>query len=146
MIHRKPWLIIVCGAVVACGAWQAGAPAAHAVPNFKKEFDSMYVKADSTDPAEKQLAADVDRVKCNVCHMPASKKERNAYGRALSKFLKKADKDDTPKIHSALEKVADMKVDPNDANSPTFGDLIKQGKLPGGEPPAAPSASDKAAQ
>ena len=100
----------------------------------------MYVKPDSTDPAEKQLAADVERVKCDVCHMPGSKKTHNLYGKALKPLLKKADKDDVPKIHSALEKVAGMKVDPSDPNSPTFGDLIKQGKLPGGEPPPAPAA------
>jgi hypothetical protein len=136
VIHWKPWFVVTCGAVVVCGLWSS---AAHAVPNFKKEFDAMYVKPDSADTVEKQFAVDVDRVKCNVCHLPASKKTRNAYGKALSGLLKKTDKDDAPKIHSALEKVADMKVDPNDDKSPTFGDLIKQGKLPGGEPPAQPA-------
>jgi hypothetical protein len=139
VIHRKPWFIVVCGVLIACGVWQASVPTAHAVPNFKKEFDSMYVKADSADPVEKQLAADVERVKCDVCHMPGSKKTHNAYGKALKPLLKKTDKDDLPKIHSALEKVADMKADPKDPKSPTFGDLIKQGKLPGGEPPAQPA-------
>ena len=35
---------------------------------------------------------------------------------------------------------AEMKSDPNDAASPTFGELIKQGKLPGGEDNAQAAA------
>jgi len=34
------------------------------------------------------------------------------------------------KIHSALEKVGQMKRKPDDAGSPTLSDLIEQRKLP----------------
>lgn len=103
---------------------------AQATMPFKNAFEAKYVKADSTDPAEMKLAAEVKQAKCNVCHMGTSKKMRNAYGMALDKHLDKAEKDAT-KIAEALDKVADEKSDPADANSKTFGELIKEGKLPG---------------
>ena len=34
-----------------------------------------------------------------------------------------------------------MKSKPDDAGSPTFGELIKQGKLPGGEAEASAAAN-----
>jgi hypothetical protein len=40
---------------------------------------------------------------------------------------------DNKKIEEALDKVAAAHVDANDDKSPTYGDLIKAGKLPGGE-------------
>jgi hypothetical protein len=77
------------------------------------------------------LAAEVERVKCNVCHVGKDKKERKAYGKALDERLdKKADKDDKEKIRKMLEEVAALPSDPDKKDSPTFGDLIKAGKLP----------------
>jgi hypothetical protein len=35
-----------------------------------------------------------------------------------------------------LDEVAKLKSKADDASSPTFGELIEQGKLPGGEPTA----------
>ena len=37
---------------------------------------------------------------------------------------------DKEKILEALDKVAKEKSNPDDASSPTFGELIKSGKLP----------------
>ena len=75
----------------------------------------------------------METAKCNVCHVGKSKKDRNAYGHALADLLdKKEDAKDVAKIRAALEKVAGMPSDPAKADSVTFGDLIKQGKLPGG--------------
>jgi hypothetical protein len=63
--------------------------------------------------------------------MPKSKKLRNAYGQALDELLdREADADNKAKIDAALDKVAGMKCDPKDSKSGTFGDRIKQGKLP----------------
>jgi hypothetical protein len=45
---------------------------------------------------------------------------------------KKEDKDNEEKIVEALDKVAKMHVDPKDDKSPTYGDLIAKGTLPGG--------------
>ncbi len=78
------------------------------------------------------LATEVETAKCNVCHAGSSKKDRNAYGNALADLLdKKEDAKNPEKIRQALEKVAGMPSDPAKADSPTFGALIEQGKLPG---------------
>jgi hypothetical protein len=66
--------------------------------------------------------------------MGKSKKDRNAYGHALAERLdKKEDKENTAKIRKALEEVAALPSDPAKPDSPTFGALLKDGKLPGGE-------------
>ena len=104
-------------------------------PAFREEFVAKYVKADSDAPKDKAFAEAVDKVGCKVCHAGTSKKNRNAYGRALAELLsRKTDTENKPKIRAALDKVALKHIDPKDAKSPTFGDLIKAGKLPGGEP------------
>lgn len=120
--------------LVACGVVLAGSPRpALAIPPFKKEFDAKYVKKDGTD-VEKEFAAKAEKVKCNTCHKGKTKKERNAYGDALAELLdKKADEKDLKKIQESLDKVAGMKSKADDPSSPTFGELIQQGKLPGGE-------------
>jgi hypothetical protein len=104
---------------------------AHAIPPFKKEFDELYVKT-SKDEA---FVAASKKANCLICHGKNAegkedKKVRNAYGKALSKLLTKKDKDDTAKIKSALETVAKEKSNPEDPKSPTFGELLSQGKLP----------------
>ena len=76
-----------------------------AIKQFQDEFKSLYVKEGSP------LAAEVERVKCNVCHVGKEKKERNAYGKALDERLdKKADKADKEKIRKALEEVIDSRL------------------------------------
>lgn len=110
----------------------ASARPALAIKQFQDEFKAAYVKADSSDPAEKALAAAVEGAKCNVCHKGKEKKDRNPYGEALAALLdKKEDAKNPEKIRKALETVA---AQPSAAGGPTFGDLIKMGKLPGGEP------------
>jgi hypothetical protein len=101
---------------------------AQARPPYKKQFDAKYVKKDSSDPTEKKFAEAAEAAKCNICHVGEKKKDRNEYGMALSKLLKKGDEKDIPKIDSALDTVA------KEASKagPTYGDLIKEGKLPGG--------------
>lgn len=132
-------LLVVCGFVA--GTLLARIESAHAVAPFKKEFEAKYVKADPSTPEEKALAAAVGQAKCNVCHVGKKKKDRNAYGEALSVLLdKKKDMKDKAKIQAALDKVAAMKSNPDDPGSPTFGELIEQGKLPGGEETAQASA------
>ena len=101
---------------------------AQARPPYKKQFDAKYVKKDSTDPTEKKFAEAAEAAKCNICHVGEKKKDRNEYGNALAKLLTKDDTKDIPKIDAALDTVAKEKS----AGGPTFGDLIKEGKLPGG--------------
>jgi len=116
-------------------------PAA-ARPPYNKEFQAKYLKKDSTDPAEMALAASIEKVKCNVCHKGKNKKMRNDYGMALSKLLTKADAMNIEKIKASLDKVAEEHSKPDDDKSPTFGQLLKEGKLPGGEPEETAAAAD----
>lgn len=101
---------------------------AAARPAFRKEFLALYVK-DGTPYAEKVIKAN-----CNVCHEGMSKKDRNPFGQELAKLLTKDDQGNPEKIQEALKKVADMKSKAGDDASPTFGQLIEKGELPGGEP------------
>jgi hypothetical protein len=114
--------------ILALAVLTIGAPPAEAIPPFKKEFETRYV-SDGTP-----LAAAASQAKCNVCHKGTSKKDLNAYGAALEKLLDKGtDAKDAPKIQKALQSVESQPSDPSNANSPSFGQLIKDGKLPGGE-------------
>jgi hypothetical protein len=128
-----------------------GASTAQALPPFFKEFQGKYVKADSDDEKDKAFTVLVTQTtKCNVCHVAGKdKKARNAYGMQLSMLLKKENfkaerlKDEaekcTAEIVAALDAVAAMKS--GDDKSPTFGELIASGKLPGGDAPAAVAAT-----
>jgi hypothetical protein len=115
---------------------------AHSRPQYGKAFGSKYVKKDGTTDDEKAFVVVVENAKCTVCHEPGdNKKNRNAYGKALAEIIKPKDvpdgwkgEKDTKKIEEALDKVAAAHSDAKDDKSPTYGDLIKAGKLPGGEP------------
>ncbi len=100
---------------------------------FFDEFLAKYVKPDSSDPKDQAIKATVEKVRCNVCHVGRTKKNRNIYGQALDKLLdRQTDKENKPKIRAALDTVARQRSNPDDQNSPTFGELIQQGKLPAG--------------
>ncbi|MBX3414208.1 MAG: hypothetical protein KF708_16085 [Pirellulales bacterium] len=131
---RKVSLAALAGAIVLAVLTHLCADTAHAIPPFKKEFDTKYVKKDSTDAVDVQFVALVEEVKCNVCHKGKDKKMRNAYGDALAELLdKKEDAKNVEKIQKALDEVAGKPSNPADEKSPTFGDLIKKGELPGGK-------------
>lgn len=120
-------IALTLGFLVTLCAGSAARPA-YAIKEFFDEFKAVYVKPDSAEAADKALAAEVETAKCVVCHAPSSKKERNSYGNALAELLdKKEDKKDTAKIRKALEQVAGMPS----PSGPTYGELLKQGKLPG---------------
>ena len=130
---------------------------AFAIAPFKKQFFETYVKEDPSSPTETTLAeaANAKTGKCYVCHVNMTtkgesglgKKIRNNYGRALSQFLekknfsserRKAEPDAVKaEIQAALKKVAEIKSDPSNPDSPTFGELIAAGKLPGNDIPDA---------
>jgi len=98
-----------------------------AIKQFSDEFKDVYVKEGTP------LAAEVEKAKCNVCHVGKSKKDRNAYGNALAERLdKKEDKENKEKIRKMLVEVASLSSDPSKADAPTFGQLIEAGALPGG--------------
>lgn len=99
-----------------------------AIKQFQIQFLEKYAEGDNEEFNEKAKDA-----KCYVCHQGKKKKNRNPYGEALHEFLdKKKDKKDVEKIVASLEKVAEMHSVEGDESSPTFGELIAEGKLPGG--------------
>lgn len=131
---RKAYLVLLSGAVALGMFAGLGVETASAIPPFKKEFDAKYVNKDSQDPVAVAFVEATEKVKCNVCHKGKDKKLRNAYGEALAQLLdKKEDAKNPEKIQQALDKVASLPSNPEDENAPTFGDLIKAGKLPGGD-------------
>ncbi len=98
---------MVRGAVVTAAAVTmvvgGSARPAFAIKQFFDEFKAVYVKPDSSEPADKALAAAVETAKCNVCHMGMNKKDRNAYGNALADLLdKKEDAKNVDKIRQSL--------------------------------------------
>jgi hypothetical protein len=132
---RKALLYTLSGILVAAALLWLATPSARAIKPFSDQFKAKYVKEKPANDKEKALAEAVAKVKCLVCHEGKSKKNRNPYGRQLAELLdKKTDKENVEKIRKALDKVAKTKVDAKKKDSPTFGDRIAQGKLPGGEP------------
>lgn len=92
-----------------------GSPAA-ARPNYNKAFQAKYP----------DLAA-AKEAKCGVCHAGMDKKVRNDYGKAVGKALGAKKVTDATKIDNALDTAAG---EASAISGKTFGDLIKDGKLP----------------
>lgn len=90
---------------------------AQARPDYCKAFIGHY--------AENKAGAEA---KCGICHPVMDKKERNNYGAAFGKALGMKNEKDAEKIKAALKKVEGEK---SAVEGKTFGDLIKEGKLPG---------------
>jgi hypothetical protein len=134
----KNVLLKACLLAVLMGTWTA---ATWADKKFEIEFKKLYYKPDSKDPKDKAFVQAVDKVtteiegedgviknSCNVCHVKGkAKKMRNEYGQKLSELLDvKEDKGNVEKIVASIKKVNDMKS----SKGPTYGELIKAGKLP----------------
>jgi hypothetical protein len=109
----------------------AGKESALALPPFNKEWTAKYVEGNSNA----KFVEAVGTAKCNVCHMGASKKDKNAYGKAVSKYLTKAKYNEIKEDEAAgrkyildgLQKTEGEKA----ANGKTFGEMLKAGQLPG---------------
>lgn len=86
-------------------------------PQYRAEFEGKY-KGD----------LGTTKVTCGACHPDEGKdkKKRNNYGAAFEKIVAKNEKDKDA-INKALDEVA--KKDSH-VKGKTFGDLIKEGKLP----------------
>lgn len=126
MITTKRPMLSALGATIIVGMLTSSG---WALPQFQKEFLKRY-KIDDKNKNQEFVKL-VKKTKCNVCHFGKKKKNRNAYGEELSKLLdKKKDKKNVEKIQKSLEKVEKMHTKPKDKKSPTYGDLIKKGKLP----------------
>lgn len=101
---------------------------AAALPPFDKEWKAKYL-GDSAPAALKEAAG---TAKCNVCHEGTSKKMHNVYGKAVKKFLTKADFDavkaDPEKSKKYIEEGLDKAAAEKSAGGKTYGELLKEGK------------------
>jgi cytochrome c2 len=130
---RKTLRYGLSGLFVAAALFWLATPSAEAIKPFSDQFKAKYVKEKPANDKEKAFAEAVAKAKCLVCHEGKSKKNRNVYGKQLAELLdRRTDKENVEKIQKALDKVAKTKVDAKKKDSPTFGELIAQGKLPGG--------------
>ncbi|MEM9352444.1 MAG: hypothetical protein AAGA92_05485 [Planctomycetota bacterium] len=108
------------------------AQSASAIKPFQDVFVKEYV--DEESKTELTELASSKRLACLICHQGKKKKHHNPYGEHLEDLLdKKKDAKNKEKILEALKKVAAMHSDPDDESSPTYGELIAEGKLPGGK-------------
>jgi hypothetical protein len=108
--------LVVAGALLVVAAFALTSNQAEARPNYNKAFMAKYP----------DLAA-AKEAKCGVCHEGMDKKVRNDYGKAFGTALGKKKATDGGEIDAALDKAAG---DPSAIEGKTFGDLIKDGKLP----------------
>jgi hypothetical protein len=140
---RKLCLTLVVFLLATCGLAR---PAA-AILQYQKEFVKLYVGEDA-DPESDLVKIKRDKKKrCLVCHQGKKKKICNTYGELFRPLLdRKKDKKNVEKIVAALKKVEQMRSDPKDENSPTYAEILAEGKLPGGtleelmkEPPSKES-------
>jgi hypothetical protein len=123
---KKVFVCVLLGLVVTGLSMQRAA----ALPPFNVAWKAKYVEGNGNG----KFAEAAETAKCNVCHMGASKKDRNEYGKAVSKYLTKAKysqiKDDEAAakkyILDALQKAEAEKS----AAGKSYGELIKAGKLP----------------
>jgi hypothetical protein len=134
----------VCGlAIVALAVLAWFGQSAQALPPINVQWHEKY---SSLKDAVVAAYGEETTAKCNVCHVAGkSKKEKNAYGAAVGKFItkagvnkikedagdnvEKANADTKAYILEGLAKAEGEKA----ASGKSYGELIKSGKLPGAE-------------
>jgi hypothetical protein len=98
-------------------AMLAALSTAQARPLYCKTFIGKYDKV-----------VEAKTAKCAICHpKPKEKKQRNNYGSAMGKLLGAKNQKDAKKIIEAMAKTEALK---SAVEGKTFGDLLKEGKLP----------------
>ena len=112
--------IVVAGAVAVAMFVTTGSEAL-ARPKYANVMNSTY-----PDLAKKKGTD--GKLTCAVCHPKTDKKVRNNYGAAVGGKLEKKNETDEAKIKEALTKAEGEK---SATEGKTFGDLIKEGELPG---------------
>ncbi len=120
MVAKGSFRLMVCGLAVAALAVASGLNTAEARPNYLKDFTDTY-------PEVKEAGT----VKCGVCHIgkPADKKW-NDYGTAMGKALGAKNVKKSDEVKASYKKIEGEK---SGTEGKTFGDLLKDGKLPGKE-------------
>ncbi|MBA3313258.1 MAG: hypothetical protein M3552_16090 [Planctomycetota bacterium] len=99
---------------------------AQARPQYRGAFGKKY----------ENLKELIDEKKCFVCHPKGDdKKVNNDYGDALKKALGEKNVKPPEKLDEALSKIekepSKVPKEPGGKDMKTFGELIKEGKLPG---------------
>ena len=124
----KSWKVrtaILCSFALVVVLMNLGENRVQARPLYQKQFPLVY----------KNLKKQAKKAKCNICHYGKKKKDRNDYGTALAKEFakgkKKKNEKDVKRIKEVFKKVLKQK---SKVKGKTFGDLIKDGKLPGTAP------------
>ena len=117
---RKSWMWIACGVAFVGAAMVGGQQDAQARPQHLKAFKSAYPKI-----------TEADTVKCGICHFGEKKTNRNDYGKAVGEALGEKNVKDEKAIEAALMKAEAGK---SSTEGKTFGELLKDGKLPGKNP------------
>lgn len=110
-------------------AWCA--QSASALPPFNKEWTAKYVEGNGNA----KFVEAVSTAKCNVCHEGTSKKQHNAYGKVVQKFLTKAKYNEIKEDEAAakkyiLEGLQKAEAEKNGSGK-TYGEILKGGTLPG---------------
>lgn len=106
-----------------------------ALPAFNKEWQAKYVEGNGNAAFVEAATA----AKCNVCHdaNSKSKKDKNEYGKAVGKHLTKAEytklKTDADAVNKYIIEGLEKTNAEKSSGGKTFGELIKEGKLPGGQ-------------
>ena len=98
---------------------------------YRKQFEETYKDSKIVEAAKE--------AKCNVCHYGKTKKNRNDYGKALTKYLnadqyKKLYKTDKEALNKKIKEALKSVVKVKSTKGKTFGELIKAGQLPGTVP------------
>jgi hypothetical protein len=104
---------------------------ASALPPFNKEWTGKYVEGNGNA----KFVEAVSTAKCNVCHEGTSKKQHNAYGKVVQKFLSKAKYNEIKDDEAAakkyiLEGLQKAEAEKNGSGK-TYGEILKGGSLPG---------------
>lgn len=107
---------------------------ASALPPINKEWTGKYVEGNGNA----KFVEAVGTAKCNVCHVGTSKKEKNEYGAAVSKYITKAKYNEIKEDPDAAKKYIQEGLAKAEAEKGTagksYGEIIKSGELPGGAP------------
>jgi hypothetical protein len=117
-MNNAKWLIV---AVTAFLSVHSAERNIEARPIYQKVFIDTY---------ENEFAAKIGEIKnCAVCHLNSKdpKSLKNYYGKAMAESLGNKKISDMKEIRAALR---DAEKKPSNVEGKTFGDLIKEGRLP----------------
>ncbi|MEE2990766.1 MAG: hypothetical protein VX715_09135 [Planctomycetota bacterium] len=108
-----------------------------AVPAFKKAFDQRVTNVSK----DAKLVTAIKAAKCNVCHYvdgdKKSKKQKNDFGVAMGKLLKKDNYKSTriaaepDKVKAEFDAAFEKLMATKNAKGKTYGELLESGNLPG---------------